>query len=99
VAAALSVDAAGKVTDVKVTEGTGEPARIVQEQLRRRVYAPYKDDARAAQGRPVTFEVVIEGLYTVPHIWASRALMAALFILFCVLTFRVWKRRSEAPAA
>jgi hypothetical protein len=98
VAAALSIDAAGRVAGVRVTEGTGEPARIVEEQLRKRVYAPYREEARAA-ARPVELEVVIEGLYTTPYIWASRALMAALFGLFCVLTFRVWKRRSEAPAA
>ncbi len=99
VAAALSIDAAGKVAEVRVTEGGGEPARIVEEQLRKRVYAPYRDDAKAAQARPVTFEVVIEGLYTKPYIWTSRALMGGLFVLFCVLTFRVWKRRSEAAAA
>jgi SNF family Na+-dependent transporter len=95
VSARVSVDAAGKVTDVTVTEGTGEPARIVEEQLRKRVYQPYRDDPKGGAAQPVALDVVIEGLYTTPYIWASRALMAGVFILFCILTCRVWKNRTQ----
>lgn len=99
VVAQLSVDTLGNVTDVRIQEGSGESAKVVEAELRKRTYEPYREDPKSAQAQAINLEVAIEGLYTSPYIWASRGLMVIIFAIFAFLTYQVWKRRGQGSPA